>query len=201
MKPVSNKDDIRLLQKEIKSLEKSKVALIKEKSVIGDSIYTINQWKVNFKAFRLHLANQSLEVIEYHSNRYLTEMGSDLRIELEGYKTLANGTIKDEITAKIIRNFERTFSSFSGGEKGRLLFASILANRYMINSTHKYGGLDFLSIDEVFEGVDSIGLKSLIKSAKYLKIAVMIITHVTDENVSEDVLLIEKVNGISNIKK
>ena len=77
MKPVSNKDDIRLLQKEIKSLEKSKVALIKEKSVIGDSIYTINQWKVNFKAFRLHLANQSLEVIEYHSNRYLTEMGSE----------------------------------------------------------------------------------------------------------------------------
>ena len=200
LKPISNKNDISLLQKEVKSLEESKVALIKEKSAIGDEIYKINQWKVNFKQFRLHLANQSLEVIEYHSNRYLTEMGSDLKVKLEGYKTLASGAVKDEITTKIIRNVERSFSSFSGGEKGRLLFASILANRYMINSTHKYGGLDFLSIDEVFEGVDSVGLKSLIKSAKDLGITVMIITHVTDENVNDDVLLIEKINGESIIK-
>ena len=70
----------------------------------------------------------------------------------------------------------------------------------MINSTHKYGGLDFLSVDEVFEGVDAIGLKGLIKSARDLEIAVMIITHVSDENVSDDILLIEKINGISNIK-
>jgi len=200
LKPISNKSDISLLQKEVKVLEESKITLIKEKSVIGDEIYKINQWKVNFKQFRLHLANQSLEVIEYHSNRYLTEMGSDLKVKLEGYKTLASGAVKDEITTKIIRNVERSFSSFSGGEKGRLLFASILANRYMINSTHKYGGLDFLSIDEVFEGVDSVGLKSLIKSAKDLGIAVMIITHVTDENVNDDILLIEKINGESIIK-
>ena len=200
LKPISNKSDISLLQKEVKVLEDSKITLIKEKSVIGDEIYKINQWKVNFKQFRLHLANQSLEVIEYHSNRYLTEMGSDLKVKLEGYKTLASGAVKDEITTKIIRNVERSFSSFSGGEKGRLLFASILANRYMINSTHKYGGLDFLSIDEVFEGVDSVGLKSLIKSAKDLGIAVMIITHVTDENVNDDILLIEKINGESIIK-
>ena len=200
LEPISNKNDISLLQKEVKSLEESKVALIKEKSTIGDEIYKINQWRVNFKQFRLHLANQSLEVIEYHSNRYLTEMGSDLKVKLEGYKTLASGAVKDEITTKIIRNVERSFSSFSGGEKGRLLFASILANRYMINSTHKYGGLDFLSIDEVFEGVDSVGLKSLIKSAKDLGITVMIITHVTDENVNDDVLLIEKINGESIIK-
>ena len=119
---------------------------------------------------------------------------------MEGFKMLSNGTFKDEITAKILRNVERTFASFSGGEQGRLLFAAILANRHMLNSTHKYGGLDFLSVDEVFEGVDSLGLKSLIKSAKLLDIAVMVITHVTDEEVSDDILLIEKVNGISYVK-
>ena len=70
----------------------------------------------------------------------------------------------------------------------------------MINSTHKYGGLDFLSIDEVFEGVDSLGLKKLVKSAKQLDIAVMIITHVTDEEVNDDILLIEKINGMSYVK-
>ena len=128
-------------------------------------------------------------------------MGSDLTVKLEGYKVLANGTVKEEITSKIIRNIERTFSSFSGGEQGRLLFAAILANRHMINSTHPYGGLDFLSVDEVFEGVDSIGLKNLVESAKKLQVAVMIITHVTDEEVSDDVLLIEKINGESQIKR
>lgn len=170
-------------------------------SKVGDKIYEKNQWINNFKQFRMYLANQSLEVIEYHSNRYLKEMGSDMTVKMEGFKVLANGTYKEEITAKVIRGIERTFSSFSGGEQGRLLFASILANRHMINQTHPYGGLDFLSIDEVFEGVDSLGLKYLIESAKTLGIAVMIITHITDEDVSSDVLMVVKENGVSTIKK
>ena len=149
----------------------------------------------------MFLANQSLDAIEFHCNRYLNDMGSDLTVKMEGFKMLANGTFKDEITAKIIRDVERTFSSFSGGERGRLLFASILANRHMINATHPYGGLDFLSVDEVFEGVDSIGLKHLIKSAKTLNITAMIITHVSDEDASSDVLTIVKENGVSTIKQ
>ena len=66
---------------------------------------------------------------------------------------------------------------------------------------HPYGGLDFLSVDEVFEGIDSAGLKDLVNSAKQLEICVMLITHVTDEEIDEDVLVIEKVNGISRIAK
>lgn len=185
----------------IKELTKDKIEAEGLYNSKGDEIYNRNKWKNNFKQFRMHLANQSLEAIEFHMNRYLNEMNSDLKVKMEGFKMLANGTFKDEITAKIIRNVERTFSSFSGGEQGRLLFAAILANRYMINSTHPYGGLDFLSIDEVFEGVDSLGLKQLVKSAKLLNVAVMIITHVTDEEVNDDVLTIEKVNGISYVKK
>lgn len=181
-------------------LRRSQISKEQELSLKGDEIYMRNQWTNNFKQFRAHLANQSLEAIEFHMNRYLVGMGSDLKVKLEGFKMLANGTFKDEITAKIIRTVERTFSSFSGGEQGRLLFAAILANRHMINSTHPYGGLDFLSIDEVFEGVDSLGLKSLVKSAKQLEISVMIITHVTDEEVSDDILLIEKINGRSYVK-
>ena len=139
--------------------------------------------------------------MEYHTNRFLNEIGDDLTVKYDGYKVLSNGTIKEEITAKIIRETERTFHSFSGGEQGRLLFSSILANRYMINNTHPYGGLDFLSVDEVFEGIDSAGLKDLVNSAKQLEICVMLITHVTDEEIDEDVLVIEKVNGISRIAK
>ena len=200
LKSVDGSNNVSSLQKDLKAVKVIGTALERDLNKKNDEIYERNKWKNNFKQFRMHLANQSLEAIEYHMNRYLVEMGSDLKVIMEGFKMLSNGTFKDEITAKILRNVERTFASFSGGEQGRLLFAAILANRHMLNSTHKYGGLDFLSVDEVFEGVDSLGLKSLIKSAKLLDIAVMVITHVTDEEVNDDILLIEKVNGISYVK-
>lgn len=201
LKRGSNEGLIKQIKTDVKSLNKEKLNLEIELNSVGDEIYKRNQWINNFKQFRMHLANQSLEAIEFHCNRYLAEMGSDLQVKMEGFKMLANGTFKDEITAKIIRNVERSFSSFSGGEQGRLLFASILANRHMINSTHPYGGLDFLSVDEVFEGVDSLGLKYLVQSAKQLNICVMLITHVTDEEVGEDTLLIVKEGGVSKIQK
>lgn len=201
LKAGNNEQLLQELNQDLNDYKEDKIRMEAEAQKIGDKIYERNQWINNFKQFRMFLANQSLEAIEFHCNRYLSGMGSDLKVKLEGFKILASGAIKEEITAKVIRNVERTFSSFSGGEQGRLLFAAILANRYMINQNHIYGGLDFLSVDEVFEGIDSLGLKSLINSAKQLEVAVMIITHVTDEEVSEDTLLIEKVNGISRIKK
>lgn len=197
-----NKSLITTLKKDLKSLESIENDCTKQLTDINDKIYLRNQWKNNFKQFRGFLANQSLEVIKFHCNRYLHDMGSDLTVEMEGYKMLANGSIKDEISIKVLRcGVERTVSSFSGGEQGRLLFASILANRHMINKTHPYGGLDFLSIDEIFEGVDGVGLTHLIESAKNLNVSAMIITHVTDENASSDVLTIVKENGISIIKQ
>ena len=200
LKSVKGSSNIKSLQSDLVELRKGRISIEAELNDKNDEIYKMNQWKNNFKQFRMSLANNSLEAIEFHINRYLKGMGSDLKVKMEGFKMLANGTFKDDISAKIIRNVERSFNSFSGGEMGRLQFAAILANRHMLNSTHPYGGLDFLSVDEVFEGVDSLGLKSLIKSAKALEIAVMIITHVTDEEVNDDILLIEKINGISNVK-
>ena len=201
LKKGSNESVIKQYKFEINLYEKGIESKKKELNEIGDKIYLRNKWITNFKQFKMHVANQSLEVMEYHTNRFLNEIGDDLTVKYDGYKVLSNGTIKEEITAKIIRETERTFHSFSGGEQGRLLFSSILANRYMINNTHPYGGLDFLSVDEVFEGIDSAGLKDLVNSAKQLEICVMLITHVTDEEIDEDVLVIEKVNGISRIAK
>jgi exonuclease SbcC len=200
LRPKDNRDrleELRLMRDEQLELKTDFENQINE---VGDEIYMRNQWTTNFKQFKGFVANQSLEVIEYHMNRYLNDMGSDLKVKMEGFKVLANGSIKDDIQAKIIRDVERSYSSFSGGERGRLLFASILANRHMINLTHKYGGLDYLNIDEIFEGVDSLGLKHLLESAKSLEISAHIITHVSDEDVSADVLTIVKENGVSRIK-
>ena len=170
-----------------------------EHNLTSDKLFELNQWSKNFKNFRLFLANKSLEVIEYHCNRYLNEMQSDMTVKINGFKVLTDGSVKEEISVSIIRELERSFASFSGGERGRLLFASILANRFMINETHPYGGLDFLAVDEVFEGVDSTGIVSLIDSAKLLSIPVLIITHVSVDE-TENTITMVKENNVSRIK-
>lgn len=196
-----NEKDIELIKKDIKKLLEENVRQKKELQNKEDEIFNLNQWKGNFKEFKMFVANKSIEVMEYHTNRYLTGIGSDLKVRFDGQKQLANGTVKDEITARIIRDIERTFHSFSGGEQAFLLFSSILSNRYMINNSNPYGGLDFLIIDEVLEGADSLVLSSLINESKKLQTCIMIITHVSDEDVSGDVLKIVKRNKISKIEE
>ena len=202
LKVSNNVEAIKKLKDSIVDREKKLFILGKELIIVDDEIYNRNKWANNFKQFRLHLANKSLETMQYRTNKFLKELGNDIVVRLDGYKVKANGTIKEEISATIIRDGERTFSSLSGGEQVRVLFSSILANRYLINSTHPHGGLDFLSVDEVFDKIDSLGMKYLIRSAKKLETCIMVISHVSDEDLSgEDILTIQKINGVSTIKK
>ena len=201
LKVSNNVETIKKLKDSIKDREKKLLVLDKELIEVNDKIYNRNKWANNFKQFRLHLANKSLETMQYRTNEFLKELGNDILVRLDGYKVKANGTIKEEISATIIRDGERTFSSLSGGEQVRVLFSSILANRYLINTTHPHGGLDFLSVDEVFDKIDSVGMKHLIRSAKKLETCIMVISHVSDEDLAgEDILTIVKENGVSKIK-
>ncbi len=202
LKVSNNVETIKKLKDSIKDREKKLLVLDKDLVAINDKIYNRNKWANNFKQFRLHLANKSLETMQYRTNEFLKELGNDILVRLDGYKVKANGTIKEEISATIIRDGERTFSSLSGGEQVRVLFSSILANRYLINTTHPHGGLDFLSVDEVFDKIDSVGMKHLIRSAKKLETCIMVISHVSDEDLAgEDILTIVKENGVSKIKQ
>ena len=201
LKVSNNVETIKKLKDSIKDREKKLLILDKDLIEVNDKIYNRNKWANNFKQFRLHLANKSLETMQYRTNEFLKELGNDILVRLDGYKVKANGTIKEEISATIIRDGERTFSSLSGGEQVRVLFSSILANRYLINATHPHGGLDFLSVDEVFDKIDSLGMKYLIRSAKKLETCIMVISHVSDEDLAgEDILTIVKENGVSKIK-
>lgn len=201
LKTGDNKEVIVSLESDLVDLNKLISSHRIELANKTEELYEVNQWIQNFKQFRMYLANQSLEIIEYHCNRYLKEIGSDLFVTMEGFKVKADGSIKEEINAIITRDVERTFSSFSGGERARLLFASILANRFMINESHPYGGLDFLMIDETLEGLDASGFIGLIDAVKVLDIPVMIVTHVTIENQDDSILTIVKEKGVSFIKK
>jgi exonuclease SbcC len=198
----NNKAVILGISNDIKDIGVSRKTLEANLFNVDDKIYNRNKWSNSFKQFRMHLANKSLETMQFMTNKFLSELGNDISVRFDGYKVKANGSIKEEINALIIRDGERSFSSLSGGEQVRVLFSSVLANRYLINNTHPYGGLDFLSVDEVFDKVDSLGMKHLIRSASKLETCIMIISHVSDEDLSgEEILTIVKENGISTIKK
>ena len=171
---------------------------IKNKKV---QIFKTGQWVFNFKRFNIYLANQSLKVIQGHCNKFLQEIKSDIQVQWEGIKLLADGkTLKEEITAYILRNsISKGFWAYSGGERARLDYSMILTMQLMINRTHKYGGLDFLSTDEVSEGLDPLGLSKLMDSFKNLNKTILITTHVTGRSICDNTILIRKVNGVSEL--
>lgn len=189
----SLRDEIKLNEKKVKSLKK-------EIEVQKQKIYEVTQWIINFKKFNVHLANISLIAIQANCNKFLKDIKSDIQIRWEGYKVLANKTLKEEITPYIIRdNTVRDFWSFSGGERARMEYAMIFTLQKMINSTNKYGGLSFLSTDEIAEGLDALGLSELMKSFEGLNKTVLITTHVVNRSISNNVLMVRKENNVSKI--
>jgi len=180
--------------KEIKALNEDIEALNTE-------IFEIEQWSNNFKRFKIHIANSMIQEIQTRCNMNLEKIGSDLKVSIDGFKINADGNIKDDITALVVRDEPATYYSYSGGERGRVQFAIILAIQEIINSQNKYGGIKFLAVDEIFEGVDAKGLGNFMESIKDVGMAVMVTTHVSDRRTSSNKVTIEKVNGISRIKK
>src|SRR5690606_17221916 len=97
-----------------------------------------------------YLANLSLKNIEELVNFYLTKMNTDLSVEIEGYKQKGK-KITEKITETILRGMTPigSYNRFSGGERGRIDVASILANQTLINNNASPKGLDLIIIDEV----------------------------------------------------
>lgn len=179
--------DLAKTEKEILSLE--------------NDLFETKQWITNLKRFSFYLAGKPIKPIESSCNYFLTQMKSDMRIKLEGFKMNAKGEIKEEITISVIRGFSRKFSSFSKGERGRLEVAMILSLQSMINSNHAYGGLNFLMVDEIFDGLDSLGIQNMVKSLNVFHFPILIVSHVVDRGVSSGKLIFVKQNGTTKILK
>jgi len=91
----------------------------------------------------------------------------------------------------------RNFGTFSGGERQRIALACALAQRTLAQSA---GGflLDFVLMDEVFDGLDTLGREMLLrylteKSAQYF-----IITHSLLNDMVTDKIEIRRENGVSS---
>lgn len=195
-------DDSAKLKLISKLEEQESLLVIAQKKVdkLLDESKNTEEWCIRLKDFRMYVANIGINEIKRHCNEMLYDMKSDMLVSVDGFKVLADGRIKDEITATVIRDGETfDFGSFSNGEQGRLEYAMIIALQRMVNSTNKWGGLHFLMTDEVCEGIDGTGLCLLAKSLKNMNFPILITTHVTNQSVEVNTLTVIKENKISRI--
>lgn len=192
--------ELKNLNEKLKEEEKYRDINVKEIEEKEEELRIAQEWLIQYKEFRMYLANISIKEIQARCNEVLKEMDSDLLVSIDGFKKKADGTLKDEITPTIIRAEALPFGLFSGGERGRLEYAMMLALQGMINKSNPYGGLSFLFTDEIAEGIDALGLKLLIKSLDKFNFPILITTHVVNQSVGSKTLKVIKENNVSRIE-
>lgn len=155
------------------------------------------------KGFMTFLTNKSIKSIEGITNSYLKRINTDLQVEIEGYTTLKSGGLSDKINVSIVRSGKRVakFNRYSGGEKGRIVIANILGLQKLINMACPNGGLNFLGLDEVFEGLDITGQVEVTKILEEIEMTTLVVSHRSKPIGVKNELIIQKINGISTIKQ
>lgn len=193
------------LKTQIKILNKEIYEIKEQQKIIIDEIANYDYWIYHFgkKGFSSYLSNKSIKVIEGVTNSYLKKFSSDLQVSINGYTLLKSGDISEKINVNIVRNGRHigSYNRYSGGEKGRINLANIVGIHKLINMSSKSGGLNFLALDEVFDGLDKTGQKDVIKTLEPLGITTLVVSHSNEPIGSDNELFIKKTDGISQIIK
>lgn len=142
------------------------------------------KWTELYKRFNVKLSNMAIKSIEGLANDIQYKMGSNLELAVEGYKINRDGSVSDQISTQVLRYgiLEGTFFRFSEGEQGSMNISATMAMQQLINMGCKSGGLDMTFIDEITESLDSAAMASVVRSLDMLGRTIVIITHVSDEN-------------------
>lgn len=194
-------DETSAKKAELKELKEELVELqqkIQDKNIEKQAIV---EWYYNFKKFRTYLANKSIKSVEAYTNMFLTKMKTNLNIKVDGYKLLANGQLKENITIEVLRNglIEGLFDKFSSGEKTRVDIATIFSLQKLINLNSNSGGLDLLVLDEIIESVDATGVSEILKNINQLNQTVLVITHASQVSEFDSYTRVVKEDGYSKI--
>lgn len=200
-KEKATKVDVSSQEKQIEDIMLSIAGYDKEISDLDALLFKKKEWIGRFKSFKMYLALEQLKNIQSRANNILKAENSDLRILIEGFKTKADGDIKEEITPYVVRDEAENFWYYSGGERARVEIALIIAIQNMINETNKWGGLQFLSIDEITEGLSKESLYDVIEALEFIQYPILITTHISNENAKCKTLKIIKENGVSRIEQ
>lgn len=190
---------LKSLSSELKELEDS----VSEKQEL---LEMVNYWiyYMGKNGFTTYLANRAVSIIEGITNSYLRKFHSNLSVEINGYKVLKDGTVREKIDVRVLDGgiSSTVFMGCSGGERGRVSLAGVLGIQHLINLSLDGRGLDLLLLDETFHGVDSRGQENMIKILENIGNTILMITqNVSSEFNSENKILIVKEDGVAKIVK
>ena len=160
--------------------------------------------EAHFVAFKTHLANQKIDAIAAVTNGVLEDIGSDIRIEMIGYKVLKSGKIRDKITINVLRDGVDcgNINKFSAGERTRINLASVIALQRLTNANCNDGkGLDLAIYDEILDASDESGIASYCEMINKMRLTSLVVTQGLVSESYKYRVVVTKQNGISTISK
>lgn len=189
----NKKKDNKQLQKILSQISECDKGIDKKSEEVtkySKDIEMIRFWQFHMgkNGFYTYLANKSIKIIEGTTNSFLRKFGVDISISMNGYKILRSGEVREKIDIFVLNDgiTAEPFLSKSGGERGRVTLAGILGIQHLINMSADGGGLNFLALDEVFPGIDSMGQEKIIKVLEKMGITVMMITQNVNESFNNE---------------
>lgn len=152
---------------------------VEEQKKVVESRDKLVEQKQLFLKYKAYLANKKLTAISQIVNKVLEEIGSNIRVDLQGYKVLKSGKLKENISVQLLKNGMEcgSFYKFSAGERCRVNLASIIALQRLTNSNCEDGkGLDLLIFDEILDSSDQVGFESYCNTINSMGITSLLIT-------------------------
>lgn len=201
---VLDSSTLKKINDKIKECGKKEKELSNELKPIEDELEEINFWSyyMGKNGFKTMLANKAVAVIEGSTNSYLRKFKSDLTVNVNGFTILKNGTVREKIDVYVLQDGmnPQVFMGMSGGERGRVKLAGILALQHLINMSLNGRGLNLVILDETLEGgIDIKGTMEFMSILENVGGTILLITQKIDEiSTIQNKLRVIKEDGVSH---
>lgn len=193
---------IKSIEDKIDECERKMEEVQKKIMPLDEELNQVNYWiyYMGKNGFKTYLANKAVSVLEGTVNSYLNKFKSDLSVNINGFKILKDGSVREKIESFVLESGmnPKLFMAMSGGERGRIKLAGILAIQHLINMSLNGNGLNLLILDESLSGIDSEGTMEFVNILENIGSTILLITqNIEDSKIFKNVLTVEKKNGVS----
>lgn len=197
-----NNAAIKSIEDKIDECERKMEEVQKQIIPLEEELNQVNYWiyYMGKNGFKTYLANKAVSVLEGTVNSYLNKFKSDLSVNINGFKILKDGSVREKIESFVLESGmnPKLFMAMSGGERGRIKLAGILAIQHLINMSLNGNGLNLLILDESLSGIDSEGTMEFVNILENIGSTILLITqNIEDSKIFKNVLTVEKKNGVS----
>lgn len=197
-----NNTAIKSIEDKIGECERKTEEVQKQIMPLEEELNQVNYWiyYMGKNGFKTYLANKAVSVLEGTVNSYLNKFKSDLSVNINGFKILKDGSVREKIESFVLESGmnPKLFMAMSGGERGRIKLAGILAIQHLINMSLNGNGLNLLILDESLSGIDSEGTMEFVNILENIGSTILLITqNIEDSKIFKNVLTVEKKNGVS----